>query len=151
MSYSVAHGAIYPRNKYRFAIARFLLAIFFWLMFASSNFFAIILTIIFLGTYVFYSYILIRKPTQLEINGIGLIRDTQQFQRSQLRGRWIEIDATNAIRHLYFIKLDGSFLAMTIYEEDDRIKELLHELENYLPMKQEGLGILERLMKWMRL
>jgi hypothetical protein len=151
MSYSVAHGAIYPRNTYRFAIAGFLLAIFFWLMFRTSNFFAIILTIIFVGTYIFYSYILIRKPTTLDINGLGLIRDTQQFQRNQLRCRWLDIDIKHQIRHIYIVKNAGGLLAMTIYEGDDRIKDLLHDLEQYLPMKQERLGMLEQLMKWMRL
>jgi hypothetical protein len=73
-------------------------------MIVSANFIGIVLLIVFLACYLFYSYILVPKPTSLLVEDMGCRWDKQSYDREYFSSFWIEVDHTTNSNILHLQK-----------------------------------------------
>jgi hypothetical protein len=152
MSYSVSHGAIYPRSKYWYAIVATSLFLLFASMVVTKNFIGIVLLIVFLACYLFYSYILVPKPALLIIEDIWCTWDKQSYAREDFTSFWIEGDNTMNSNILHLQKSwKWEVLSMNLYDDTKIIQQLAKEISQYLPFENTQFSLVEKMMRFLKL
>lgn len=151
MTFAVAHGALYTKSKHWYAFTGTLLLILFWSMFVVSNFIGIVLLIVFIASYAFYAYIIVTKPTTLELNENSFTRDRQSYLWSDFSCRKLEKENLEVTKyHLHLLKASRKdVLSLTIYEENSEV--LQDTLSRYLPQKDFRFPVVDQIMRFMKL
>ncbi len=152
MNFAVSKAIIHYKSKYRYAVTALIIWLLFWSMFVMSNFIGIVVLLILMGCYVFYSEILVTKPTDLILDIDQLSRDNQNYTWDQFSKWFIEIDESKNLYNVYILKSsEKEIIGFTLLEDSSKINIFIETMNSYIVYEEFRLPAIDLFMKIIRL